>query len=100
MGLPMIQGVHAPRRKATAMLELLEYGQSVWLDFLDREMTRSGELAGMIEDGLRGMTSNPTIFERAIAGSDAYDGILSQRFLDTVTDRQIFDALAIQDVQE
>ena len=100
MGLPMIQGVQAPRRKATAMLELLEHGQSVWLDHLDRKMTRSGDLTGMIEDGLRGMTSNLAIFERAIAGSSAYDGILSQRFLDTVTNWQIFDALAIQDVQE
>ena len=100
MGSPEIQDVHAPRRHTTAMVELLEHGQSIWLDYLDRGMTRSGELTAMIEDGLRGMTSNPTIFEQAIAGSSAYDGILSQRFLDTVTDWQIFDALAIQDVQE
>lgn len=55
------------------MHALLDQGQSVWLDYLRRGMTRSGELAAMIADGLRGMTSNPTLFEHAIAGSADYD---------------------------
>jgi transaldolase len=48
----------------------------VWLDYLHRGMTRSGQLPAMIADGLRGMTSNPTIFEHAIAGSAEYDDVL------------------------
>ena len=55
------------------MQALLELGQSVWLDYLRRGMFRSGELQELIDDGLRGMTSNPTIFEHAIGGSSDYD---------------------------
>jgi transaldolase len=63
-------------------------------------MTRSGELADLVDAGLRGMTSNPTIFERAIAGSTDYDEALAA-FADSGTsDREVFERLAIQDVQE
>jgi transaldolase len=56
---------------------LEELGQSVWLDFLDRELLTSGELTRMIhQDGIRGVTSNPTIFQKAIAGSSAYDDLI------------------------
>ena len=83
----------------TKMQALLELGQSVWLDYLHRHMTRSGELRRLIDDGLRGMTSNPTIFEHAIASSTAYDdelaGLPSAR-----TDRELFEMLAIEDVRE
>jgi transaldolase len=82
------------------MWELLERGQSVWLDYLRRGMTRSGELTAMIDEGLRGMTSNPTIFEQAIAGSADYDEALREKSRQPTTDREVFDALAIQDVQE
>ena len=51
------------------MRALLGLGQSVWLDYLHRHMTRSGELRALIDHGLRGMTSNPTIFEHAIGVS-------------------------------
>jgi transaldolase len=50
-----------------------EQGQSPWLDNLTRPMLRSGTLAGLVRDGIRGVTANPTIFARAIEGSDAYD---------------------------
>jgi transaldolase len=50
------------RTTQTAMQALLDLGQSVWLDYLRRGMLRSGELQSLIDDGLRGMTSNPTIF--------------------------------------
>ncbi len=54
--------------------ELGNLGQSVWMDFIRRGMIVSGELKRMIdEDGLRGVTSNPAIFDKAIAGSDDYD---------------------------
>ena len=84
----------------TAMHALLDEGQSVWLDYLRRGMTRSGELAAMIADGLRGMTSNPTIFEHAIAGSADYDDALAEAGASSMTDREVYEALAIRDVQE
>src|SRR5688572_19729910 len=83
----------------TAMPALLDLGQSVWLDYLQRGMTRSGELAGMIARGLRGMTSNPTIFEKAIAGSADYDAALAHA-APGETNRQVFEKLAVKDVQE
>ncbi len=52
---------------------LLEAGQSIWLDYIDRRILRNGVLTQMIDEGIRGMTSNPTIFEKALAESDAYD---------------------------
>jgi transaldolase len=85
---------------ATAMQALLHHGQSVWLDDLRRRMTRSGELAAMIADGLRGMTSNPTIFEHAIAENTDYQDDLRQAAGSRLTDREVFDAIAIRDVQE
>ncbi len=56
------------------LVRLGELGQSPWYDYITRELIASGELARLIrEDGLRGMTSNPTIFEKAVAGSSSYD---------------------------
>lgn len=77
---------------------LRELGQSVWLDYLDRRLLASGELDRMIaEDGLSGMTSNPTIFQKAMAGSADYD--------DTITgappaeaEARIFERIEVQDV--
>jgi len=57
--------------------DLLKFGQSVWLDYIRRDLMTTGELKRLIEeDGLRGMTSNPAIFEKAIAGSTDYRDIL------------------------
>jgi transaldolase/glucose-6-phosphate isomerase len=89
--------------KATNPLkDLLKYGQSVWLDYIRRNLLTSGELKRLIEDdGLRGMTSNPSIFEKAIAGSTDY-----QDFLDSLKSRSDLDAkaryelLAIRDIQD
>lgn len=56
---------------------LQQYGQSVWLDYIHRHLMSSGELTRLVEeDGLRGVTSNPTIFEKAIADSPDYDEAL------------------------
>lgn len=88
------------RRQPSAMRALLELGQSVWLDDLRRGMTRSGELANLIAKGLRGMTSNPSIFEHAIAGSTDYDEDISRLMQAHSADRDVFEALAIEDVQE
>jgi transaldolase len=82
------------------MRELLEQGQSVWLDYLSRGMTRSGELAALIAAGLRGMTSNPTIFEQAIGHGADYDEGIARLAGAGRSDAEIFEALAIEDVRE
>jgi transaldolase len=84
----------------TNMRRLLDLGQSVWLDYLSRGMTRSGELHTLIADGLRGMTSNPTIFEHAIGHTSDYDQGLTALANSARTDRDIFETLAIEDVRE
>ena len=81
---------------------LNRFGQSVWLDYIRRSLIASGELARLIrEDGLRGMTSNPAIFEKAIAGSTDYAQILAQlekrRDLDA---NGIYEQIAIRDIQD
>jgi len=89
--------------KATNPLkELLKFGQSVWLDYIRRNLLTSGELKRLIdEDGLRGMTSNPSIFEKAISGSTDY-----KDFLESLKGRTDLDAkaryelLAIRDIQD
>jgi transaldolase len=89
--------------KATNPLkDLLNYGQSVWLDYIRRNLFTSGELKRLIEeDGLRGMTSNPAIFEKAIAGSTDYADLLqslvAKRGLDATARYEI---LAIRDIQD
>ena len=83
----------------TRMQALIELGQSVWLDYLRRGMLQSGELQRMIDDGLRGMTSNPTIFEHAIGGSTDYDEALSRVAASSRTEREVFDLLAVEDVR-
>jgi len=82
--------------------ELLNYGQSMWLDYIRRDLFTTGKLKQMIEDdGLRGMTSNPSIFEKAIADSSLYDDILkslaSRKDLDTTAR---FEQIAIRDIQD
>src|SRR5579872_1423321 len=82
--------------------ELLAYGQSMWLDYIRRDLFTTGKLKQMIdEDGLRGMTSNPSIFEKAIADSSLYDDFLktlaSRKDLDT-TGR--YEQIAIRDIQD
>jgi transaldolase/glucose-6-phosphate isomerase len=92
------------KSKATKnpLQELLSYGQSMWLDYIRRDLFTTGKLKQLIdEDGLRGMTSNPAIFEKAIAESSLYDDILkslaSRSDLDT-TGR--FEQIAIRDIQD
>ena len=88
--------------KATNPLQaLLGYGQSMWLDYIRRDLITSGTLKKMIdEDGLRGMTSNPAIFEKAIGESSLYDDILqalaSRSDLDTTAR---YEQIAIRDIQ-
>jgi len=83
------------------LVQLQNFGQSIWLDYIRRDLMTSGELQRLItDDGLRGMTSNPSIFEKAIAGGQYQD------FLDSLADRTDLDAkgryelLAIRDIQD
>jgi transaldolase len=83
----------------TQMQQLTEFGQSIWLDNIRRSMFASGELRALIDRGLRGMTSNPTIFEKAIGHGDNYDEQL-RSLIGTVSDpTALFEALAIQDIR-
>ncbi|MGA6982673.1 MAG: transaldolase [Candidatus Sulfotelmatobacter sp.] len=89
--------------KATNPLkELLNYGQSMWLDYIRRDLLTTGKLKAMIaDDGLRGMTSNPSIFEKAIGDSSLYDDMLkslASRPDLTVTSR--YEQIAIRDIQD
>ena len=82
--------------------QLLNYGQSMWLDYIRRDLFTTGKLTQLIlEDGLRGMTSNPSIFEKAIGDSSLYDDILhslaSRKDLDTTGK---YEQIAIRDIQD
>ena len=83
----------------TPLKQLSAHGQSVWIDYLSRKFVRDGDLAGLVRDGVVGVTSNPTIFQGAIAEGDAYDEQLRE-VLKTETDpKEVFLALAVQDIQ-
>ena len=73
-------------------------GQSTWVDYIRRDMLTSGELDELIATGVTGLTSNPTIFEKAIAGSALYDSALDQLAGGRKSPAEIFEALAIEDI--
>jgi transaldolase len=83
----------------TPLQQLAAHGQSVWIDFLSRRFVEEGELEELVRDGVHGVTSNPTIFQSAIAEGHAYDDQLRE-LLKTETDpKEIFLALAVQDIR-
>jgi transaldolase len=80
--------------------ELQKFGQSVWHDYIRRKEILSGGLKRRIDqDGLLGVTSNPSIFEKAIAGSDDYDESISRYAQEGLEAAQIYEKLAVQDIQ-
>ncbi len=80
---------------------LLTYGQSPWMDYVRRDLLTGGGLKKMIdEDGLRGMTSNPTIFEKAISAGDYYKDILESADAKKLDAKGVFEKIAIRDVQD
>jgi transaldolase len=83
----------------TKLEQLAELGQAVWLDFIRRSLITSGKLQNLVDEGLRGMTSNPTIFEQAIAGSDDYDEDLQRLVTSTRSVMEIYEALAMDDIR-
>lgn len=83
------------------LIRLLEYGQSYWLDNLTREKIKSGELKKRVsQEGLRGITTNPSIFNNAIAGSDSYDVEIRNLVKRGNGPQQIYDRLTVKDVQD
>ena len=81
--------------------ELAERGQSVWLDYLSRDILHSGKLARMMdEDAVVGVTSNPTIFQKALAEGDAYDDQLKDLLLHEQAGKEIFLQLSAGDIEE
>src|SRR5438552_12030002 len=95
-------GVLETAKKTNPLKDLLSFGQSVWLDYIRRDLLTSGELRRLIEDdGLRGMTSNPTIFEKAITGGTLYDDLLNSLRSRTDLDAKgRYEILAIRDIQD
>src|SRR6266852_5873992 len=80
---------------------LLAYGQSPWMDYVRRDLLTTGQLKKYIDnDGLRGMTSNPAIFEKAITGSNLYDDILSSPDAKKLDANGLFEKIAFRDVQD
>jgi len=86
--------------KASPLHRLGELGQSVWMDFIRRGMIMSGELSRLIEeDGLRGVTSNPSIFEKAISESHDYDEAIQSLVRQGNTVEIIYQGLTVEDIQ-
>ena len=82
------------------LVRMGELGQSPWLDYITRDLIVSGRLESMIrEDGLRGMTSNPTIFEKAITGSEDYDEEIARGLERGESPAVVFEAIAVSDVR-
>lgn len=90
-----------PSTKTGKLFKLAEQGQSVWLDFITRDLITSGDLKRQIEeDGLRGMTSNPTIFQGAISKGNAYDEQIAGLIAEGKDAGEIFEAVAVKDIQD
>ena len=86
---------------ANPLKALLAFGQSPWMDYIRRDLLTSGSLKKYIDsDGLRGMTSNPSIFEKAITGSDLYSDILTSPDAKKLDAKGLFEKIAIRDVQD
>jgi len=95
--LPSMAGV----KGENPLKGLLAYGQSPWLDFIRRNILLNGDLKKMIDnDGLRGMTSNPAIFEKAIPAGDDYNDIVKAQDAKSSTPVALYEKIAIRDVQD
>jgi transaldolase len=84
----------------TPLTQLSALGQSVWIDFLSRRFVQDGDLAGLVEQGVVGVTSNPTIFQAAIADGDAYDAQLREVLKTETAPKEVFLALAVEDIRD
>jgi transaldolase len=85
---------------ATPLQQLGEHGTSVWIDFLSRRFVKDGDLAGLVDKGVVGVTSNPTIFQSAIASGDAYDDQIRELSAEYDDAYEIFWLLARDDIRD
>lgn len=83
----------------TKIHELAQLGQSLWLDYIRRSFITDGKLQALLDNGLRGMTSNPSIFEKAIAHSDDYDQEIERLAGEGKSIEEIYTCLAVEDIQ-
>ncbi|MEZ4725785.1 MAG: transaldolase [Caldilineaceae bacterium] len=81
------------------MQQLHQIGQSIWLDYIERGMVQSGELQQLVDAGVTGVTSNPTIFQQAISKSEAYRADLQRLATDGLSPKAIFEQLAVADIR-
>src|SRR3954452_11085227 len=85
----------------TPLQELADHGQSVWIDYLSRPFVQDGDLAGLVDQGIKGVTSNPTIFQGAIAEGDAYDDQIRELVSGGCKEpKEIFVKLAADDIRD
>ncbi|MFO7919174.1 MAG: transaldolase [Anaerolineae bacterium] len=84
----------------TKIEQVAALGQAIWLDYIDRPLLTSGDLARLVEEGIRGVTSNPTIFERAIAGSEAYAEDLANAARAGRSTEEIYERLVLDDIHQ
>ncbi|MBW2139313.1 MAG: transaldolase, partial [Deltaproteobacteria bacterium] len=82
----------------TKLLKLLELGQSVWYDYIRRSFILSGELQALVDRAVRGITSNPSIFQKAIVGSADYNEDLQVLLGGGASSREIYEALSMKDI--
>src|SRR6267378_2625844 len=88
-------------KEANPLRGLSDFGQSVWLDYIRRSLITSGELKRLVvEDGLRGVTSNPAIFEKAIVGSTDYESVIESKESAGLDAKGLYEKIAIKDVQD
>src|SRR3954469_9488642 len=85
---------------STPLQQLSEHGQSVWIDYLSRTFVKNGDLKGLVEQGVVGVTSNPTIFQAAIAEGDAYDDQIRELSAEHDDPKEIFWQLAKDDIRD
>jgi len=84
---------------ATPLQQLADHGQSVWIDFLSRQFLQEGGLAELVDEGIKGVTSNPTIFQSAIAEGEAYDEQLREVLQSETEPKEVFLQLACRDIR-
>src|SRR5258707_11059328 len=88
-------------QEANPLRGLSDFGQSVWLDYIRRSLISSGELKRLVvEDGLRGVTSNPAIFEKAIVGSTDYQSVIESKESAGLDAKGLYEKIAVKDVQD
>jgi transaldolase len=81
------------------LFALATLGQSPWYDNIDRRLIQSGELKRFFDDGVTGVTSNPSIFEKAVTSSSVYDQTIEELAKDGYSPERIYDVVTVQDVQ-